>query len=60
MVAEEENGSGRGIRTPDKRIMIPLLWPTELFRHMLWSRISIYDILDESVKEKMLLLWGDF
>ena len=27
-----KTGSGGGIWTPDTRIMIPLLWPTELLR----------------------------
>src|SRR5687768_6376400 len=31
---------GAGLRTPDTRIMIPLLWPAELHRHRTYHGVS--------------------
>jgi hypothetical protein len=38
-VSSLRNG-GAGLRTPDTRIMIPLLWPAELHRHRAYHGMS--------------------
>jgi hypothetical protein len=42
---------GAGLRTPDTRIMIPLLWPTELHRHHAYASASVQAIPDGTLQD---------